>query len=59
MDGNEMADKLAKRGFSHPLIGPVPAVKVSAEFAKGVIRAGRAVSAVSAVSAVRLWTSAG
>ena len=54
-----MADKLAKRGFSHPLIGPVPAVKVSAEFAKGVIRAGRAVSAVSAVSAVRLWTSAG
>jgi len=33
-----MADRLAKQGFSHPLIGLVPALGISAEFAKGVIR---------------------
>jgi hypothetical protein len=38
MDGNEMAEQLTKQDFSHPLTGPVPALGVSADVAKGVIR---------------------
>jgi ribonuclease HI len=36
--GNEIADQLAGVGSSHPLIGPVPALGVSAKVARGVMR---------------------
>ena len=39
IDGNEIADKLARQGSSLPLIGPKPAaLGLSAKFARGVIR---------------------
>jgi hypothetical protein len=37
-NGNETADKLARQGSSHPLIGPEHALGISAKFARGVIR---------------------
>ena len=38
IDGNEIADQLARQGSSHPLIGPEPAFGVSAKVAMGVVR---------------------
>jgi hypothetical protein len=38
IDGNEIADQLARQGSSHPLTGPEPALGISAKVAKGVIR---------------------
>jgi len=36
--GNEIADQLARVGSSHPLIGPEPALGVSAKVARRVMR---------------------
>jgi hypothetical protein len=38
IDGNETADQLTRQGSSHPPIGPQPALGISAEVARGVIR---------------------
>jgi len=38
IDGNEIADKLAKQGSSNPLTGPGPALGIYAKVARGVIR---------------------
>jgi len=38
IDGNEIADELAKQGSSHPLIGPKSELGISVKFARGVIR---------------------
>jgi hypothetical protein len=38
IDGNEIADQLARQGSSHPLIGPEPALGVSAKVVRVVIR---------------------
>ena len=38
IDGNEMADQLARQGSSHPFIGPEPALSISAKIAREVIR---------------------
>jgi hypothetical protein len=38
IDGNEIADQLARQGSSHPLIGPESALGISAKVARGVIR---------------------
>jgi hypothetical protein len=38
IDGNEIADQLARQGSSQPLIGPEPALGISAKVARGVIR---------------------
>jgi hypothetical protein len=38
IDGNEMADQLARQGSSHPLIGPEPALSISVKVARRVIR---------------------
>jgi ribonuclease HI len=35
IDGNEITDQLARQGFSHPLIGPEPALGISANVARG------------------------
>jgi len=37
-DGNEMGDELARQGSSHPLMGPVPSLGISAKVASRVIR---------------------
>jgi hypothetical protein len=36
--GNKIADQLARECSSHPLIGPEPALGISAKIARGVIR---------------------
>jgi hypothetical protein len=36
IDGNEIANELARQGSSHPLIGPV--LGISAKVARGMIR---------------------
>jgi hypothetical protein len=41
IDGNEIADQLARQGPSHPLIGPQPALGVSPKFARGMIWTSR------------------
>jgi hypothetical protein len=38
IDGNEIADQLARQGSSLPLIVPQPALGISAKVARGVIR---------------------
>jgi hypothetical protein len=38
IDGNEMADQLARQGSSRPFIGPEPALGISAKIAREVIR---------------------
>jgi hypothetical protein len=38
IDGNKIADQLARPGSSQPLIGPEPALGISAKVARGVIR---------------------
>jgi hypothetical protein len=38
IDGNEMADKLARQDSSHPFIEPEPALGISAKTAREVIR---------------------
>jgi ribonuclease HI len=38
IDGNEVADQLARQGSSQPLIGPQPTLGVSAKVARGVSR---------------------
>jgi hypothetical protein len=38
IDGNEIADQLARQGSSHPFMGPEPALGISAKVARGVIR---------------------
>jgi hypothetical protein len=38
IDGNEIADQLARQGSTHPLIGPEPALDISAKFARGIVR---------------------
>jgi hypothetical protein len=38
IDGNETADQLARQGSSLSLIGPKPALNLSAKVARGVIR---------------------
>jgi hypothetical protein len=38
IDGNEIADQLARQGSSHPLKGPEPAFGTSAKVAREVIR---------------------
>jgi ribonuclease HI len=58
MDGNEMAVQLAREGFSHSLIGPVPALGVSARGFQGSEQ-GLDEHETQAVPAVRLWTKAG
>ena len=35
IDGKEVADHLARQGSSHPLIGPEPALGISAKVARG------------------------
>jgi hypothetical protein len=35
IDGNEIADQLARQDSSHPLIGPEPALGISANVARG------------------------
>jgi len=35
IDGNEIADELARQGSLHPLIGPEPALGIAAEVAEG------------------------
>jgi hypothetical protein len=37
IDGNEIADQLARQGSSHPLIRPEPALGISAKVAREVI----------------------
>jgi hypothetical protein len=37
IDGNEIADQLARGGSSHPLIGPEPVLGISTKVARGVI----------------------
>jgi hypothetical protein len=37
IDGNEIADQLARQGSSHPFTGPEPALGISAKVARGVI----------------------
>ena len=37
-DGNEIAEELAKQSYSHLLIGPEPAIGVTAKVARRVIR---------------------
>jgi ribonuclease HI len=36
IDGNGIADQLARKGPSHPLIGPETVLGISEKFAKGV-----------------------
>jgi hypothetical protein len=38
IDGNEIADLLARQGSSHPFIGPEPALGISAKAAREVIK---------------------
>ena len=38
INGNEIADQLARQGSSLPLTGPKPALGLSAKVARGVIR---------------------
>jgi hypothetical protein len=38
IEGNKMADQLARQGSSHPLIGPELALVISAKVARGVVR---------------------
>jgi hypothetical protein len=38
VDGNEIAHQLGRQDSLHPLIGPQPALVISAEVARGVIR---------------------
>jgi ribonuclease HI len=38
IDGNEMADRLARQGSSRPFIGPEPALGISTKIAREVIR---------------------
>jgi ribonuclease HI len=38
IDGNEMADALAREGSSHPLTGTGPALGISANIDRGVIK---------------------
>jgi ribonuclease HI len=38
IDGNEIADQLVRQGSSHSLIGPEPALGISAKVAREVIR---------------------
>jgi hypothetical protein len=38
IEQNKMADRLARQGSSYPLIGPKPALGISAEIAREVIR---------------------
>jgi hypothetical protein len=35
INGNELADQLARQGSSHPFIGPEPAFGISAKVARG------------------------
>jgi hypothetical protein len=41
IDGNEMDDQRATQGSLHPLIGPEPALGISAKAANEVIRVRR------------------
>jgi hypothetical protein len=41
IDGNEISDQLARQGSSHPLIGPEPALGISAKVAGGLSETGR------------------
>jgi hypothetical protein len=36
-DGKEIADQLAREGFSHPITGPQPALGTYVKVARGVI----------------------
>jgi hypothetical protein len=38
IDGNEIADQLARQGSSHPLTGPASALGISGKVARGVIK---------------------
>jgi hypothetical protein len=38
INGQEITDKLARQGSSHPLIGPEPVLGVSTKVARGMIR---------------------
>jgi hypothetical protein len=38
IDGNEIADQLAREGSSHPLTGPLSSLGISANVAREVIR---------------------
>jgi hypothetical protein len=38
MDRKDIADELARQGSPHPLIGCMPALGISAQAARGVIR---------------------
>jgi len=38
IDGNETADQLSRKGSSHPLTVPNPALGISGKVARGVVR---------------------
>jgi len=38
IDGNKITDQLARKGLSHPLIGPEPALGIPAEVSRQAIR---------------------
>lgn len=38
IDGNEIANQLARQGFSHPLTGSEPALGISANISRGKTR---------------------
>jgi len=38
INGNEMAEELARQGPSHPLTAPEPAIGISEKVSRGVIR---------------------
>jgi hypothetical protein len=38
IDGKEIADQLARQGYSHPFTGPEPAHGITAKVARAVIR---------------------
>jgi hypothetical protein len=42
IDGNEMADQLARQGSPHPFIGPEPPLGMSVKIAREVMGYGRA-----------------
>jgi hypothetical protein len=56
INGNEMADQLARQGSSCPLIGPEPTLGISAKAAREVIRGW--MNRKHRVLTVHSWTKA-
>jgi hypothetical protein len=55
VDGNEVADQLARQDSSHPFTGPEPTLGMSAKVAGGVVGLNEQ---ETRVLAVHLWTEA-